>query len=183
MGIAGSYGLLRAAFVMDGEPAKMMPRSLARKVEVPETRFFSSEAEARTWLDEAPLGRGGDERAGFWIGADTRGRMMRLELWGLWDVSMANAFRAQCLRVLSALEGAPWVGLASHVRMPPQSDAVRAIQRETMTMGWRAGMTRAAVLVTSAVGRLQVKRITGESGAPMRLFSDEREARAWLAEA
>ena len=52
MGSAASFGMQRTAFVIDSALAKLMAKRLAVEHQMPNTRFFTDEAEARAWLGE-----------------------------------------------------------------------------------------------------------------------------------
>ena len=54
MAAGGPSGMVRMAFVLDSAVMKMMVRRLATENQMPNARFFDTEAEARAWLLDAP---------------------------------------------------------------------------------------------------------------------------------
>jgi hypothetical protein len=127
--------------------------------------------------------RGGSDRAGYEVSPEPAARLLVLRLWGLWDMTIALAFRADVLRAYDALEGAPWVALSLSQQNPPQKPEVQAVHTEMMGTGVRRGLRRVAVIVSSALSQMQIRRLFEESGGNpnVQFFQDEAEGRAWLA--
>jgi hypothetical protein len=99
----------------------------------------------------------------------------------LWDVPLAQAFRAELVDALSAMKGAPWVRLVILRQHPPQSDEVQEIKRPLMSDPALGECERAAMVAPSSLTAMQVRRLFTEGGTPnVRFFADERAARAWL---
>ena len=181
-----ALGMARIAFVQPSALAKMMVRRLTAEIKMPNARFFNDEAEAREWLAEAlvPARRGGNERAGFAIRANKQGRLLLLELWGLWDATVARAFRTEALAAYAEMGHGPWFVLSQSRRYMPQKDEIQAIHEECTTVALSQGLARVAVLVDSALSHVQIRRLLEEAGSPphLRFFTDEEDALAWLAE-
>jgi serine/threonine-protein kinase len=187
MGAAGPMGMARVAFVLDSAVARMMARRLATENEMPNARFFDSEAAARAWLFDAPelTRRGGGERAGFSVHANPYTRRLTLGFWGMWDVATARAFGNEVLRGYERMRGRPWVALSNARKYPPQKADVQAIHSEAIGRAFTFGLVRVAVLVDTALSQMQIRRLFEEAGSPpnLRFTSDEAEANAFLAEA
>jgi hypothetical protein len=64
---------------------------------------------------------------------------------------------------------------------PLRSDDAFEMAFEKHRVALSTGWTRVAVLVRSAVGKLQVQRHQAKSRAPVQIFHDEAEARSYLA--
>src|SRR6516162_1568403 len=77
----------------------------------------------------------------------------------------------------------PWDILSNARRYLPQKDEIQAIHKETMAAA--RGLSRVAALVDAAVSQMQIRRMFIEAGSPpnLRFFTDEDDAREWLAEA
>jgi hypothetical protein len=185
---AGSVaGMVRTAFVIDSALAKMSARRLADETKMQNARFFGDESEARAWLADTDIfaRRGGSERAGFVVHPNPHSRVLDLEFWGLWDMPTALAFRTEILRAYRVMEGRPWVVLSQSRRYLPQKEDVQAVHGEVMGVAKKHGLVRVAFLVDTALSQMQIRRLFEEAGSPphLRFFTDESEARRFLAEA
>ncbi|HEY2365098.1 MAG TPA: hypothetical protein VGH87_01885, partial [Polyangiaceae bacterium] len=184
-----SRGLSRIAVLLDSAVSQMQIRRLFEEAgSPPHLRFFTDEDDARAWLVEsrAPTRerRGGDESAGFRVTPDTRTRIVEIERWGMWTVGLASEFKKQLLEVCELMKSAPWAGLSFATRHPPQSAEVQQLQGDTMTVAKSYGCARAAMIAESALAGMMIRRLTQENHMDIaRVFTSEREARAWLAEA
>ncbi len=89
------------------------------------------------------------------------------------------------LAAFRQLRGRPWSLLSDRRLSHAQPDEVQAIIVEVMTRATALGRVKAAVLVEDAVARLQMRRLAAEASNAFvqRVFADEEEAMAWLAEA
>jgi serine/threonine-protein kinase len=154
--------------------------SLAATLSAPLRRPSSTE-HARGTVTER---RGGDERAGYRIGSAGPPRCVQLEIWGLWDVPLARAQADDMHRLFAEMGTAPWTVISLSQRNPPQKAEVQEIRREVMRKSLSVGVVRSAIVVDSAIGQMQIRRLWTEVGAldTTRFFTDEAEARAWLAE-
>jgi hypothetical protein len=89
------------------------------------------------------------------------------------------------LRAFDAMAGGTFVVFVWSRRNMPQKDDVQSVRREMMRLGREKGALRSAVLVDSALSQMQIRRLFEEAGVPLdilRFFTDETEARTWLAE-
>ena len=180
-----SMGLARVAALVDTALSQMQIRRMFEEAgSPPNLRFFTDEEDAREWLAERTNERrGGDESAGFRVTPDTRTRIVEIERWGLWNVAIASDFKTQLLEVCELMKSAPWAGLSFASRHPPQSAEVQRLQGDTMAVAKSYGCARAAMVAESALAAMMVRRLTQENHMDIaRVFTDEREARAWLAE-
>lgn len=122
----------------------------------------------------------GDERAGFELSVDRARRLIRLRMWGMWDLSVGEQFRSSVLRYARGLEGAPWSILADSREFVAQSAAISEIRRDVMTKIVPMGCHKIGALVEQAVYAMQFKRIANESHVGSAVFHDEDAAIAWV---
>jgi hypothetical protein len=150
----------------------------------PNLRFFTDEEDAREWLAEPLVRRAGDDGAGFTLRADKKARLLHLEFWGLWDMPLTRSFRTEVLAAYAEMGKGPWFALSQSRKYVPQRDDIQEIHKQCIAAGLSQGLTRIAVLLDSALGQMQIRRLFEEAGSPphLRFFTDEAEARAWLAE-
>lgn len=102
---------------------------------------------------------------------------------GFWDVETARAFAADMTRRLAELRARHGtISLLSDSReFPVQSAAVLEVLGAFTEQQLALSRSRSAILVKTALSSLQAKRLVA-SDALVRVFTDEGEARAWLAE-
>ncbi len=124
--------------------------------------------------------KGGDARAGYVIGPNTATRTLHIRNWGLWHAALLEVYRADMLRALDLLDGAPWVALADATRFPPQRPEIAVVLGELRAEGSRRGCRRAASVVASAVAQMQIRRLIEDTGIEFRAFLTVDEAKAWL---
>jgi hypothetical protein len=131
------------------------------------------------WSD-VPGGRGGDDEAGFEIAVSAAHRILRIRAWGLWSIDVAEGYREGMMAAFRVLRGQRWDVLSDRRRTMIQSEPVRAIISEVMDRATTMGRQRAAVLVTAASAKLQMRRLAAETHVAQRQFDDETEALEWL---
>jgi hypothetical protein len=127
-----------------------------------------------------PGGRGGDDEAGFEISIALEHKILRIVAWGLWSVDLAQTYRAAMFAGFRTLRGQSWAVLSDRRRTTIQNDEVRAIMSEVLDRATVMGRERAAVLVTGAVAKLQMRRLATDTRIVQHHFQDEDEALAWL---
>lgn len=115
------------------------------------------------------------------MSADLSTGIVRLKVWGFWDVDEGKAyldeFRAQASRVI----GRPWYVLADISEFAAQKPEVNAYVEKTMEFAVQNRMVRAANLVSSALSKMQIARLSMDMGLPeYSFFQVESEAVAWL---
>ncbi|AKT36961.1 serine/threonine-protein kinase [Chondromyces crocatus] len=138
---------------------------------------------------------GGQRR--FRVVADLQHCIVRLKVWGFWDIHEARAylddFRAKAALVVneaarsgassdgSAGEGRPWYVLADISEFAAQKPEVNAYVEKTMEFARKHGMRRAANLVSSALSKMQIGRLSTDMRLPeYSFFQAESDAVAWL---
>lgn len=128
--------------------------------------------------------KGGDAQIGFRIIQDRKQRLVRLEVWGLWSDELGEEFRTACTAAFRGIQGAEgWAVLADISRYPPQRPTVQQVHADMMELSVKLGIMKAANLVSSALSRMQIKRLSEESGLPLfSFFSNEADALKWLSE-
>ncbi len=120
-------------------------------------------------------------KKGFLVSVDETTKVVRVDVWGFWDVKDGQAYWQEFERKTKALLGNPWYVLANISHFPPQKPEVSVFVEKTMTHALENGLVRAANLVSSALGRMQIQRLSVESGLPLySFFTAEGEALRWL---
>jgi len=120
---------------------------------------------------------------GFEVYADYSKSILRLRVWGFWDIEDGKAYWEEFKRVAESLVGKKWYVLADISQFPAQRPDVNAFVEKTMVFARSHGMVRASNLVSSALSRMQIARLSGETGLPAyTFFQSEEEAIRWLLE-
>ncbi|MDI1444499.1 serine/threonine-protein kinase [Polyangium sp. 6x1] len=120
-------------------------------------------------------------KKGFLVTVDGATNVVRVDVWGFWDVGDGKAYWEEFERKTRPLLGKPWYVLANISNFPPQKPDVSAFVEKTMTHARGNGLVRAANLVSSALGRMQIQRLSVETGLPLySFFTTEGEALRWL---
>ncbi len=118
---------------------------------------------------------------GFEVRADLKLGILRLRVWGFWDIEDGQAYWAQFKHEADLLIGKPWHVLADISQFPAQRPDVNAYVEKTMLYARSNGMVRASNLVSSALSRMQIARLSAESGLPAYTFFQSEEAAVkWL---
>ncbi|HSN97229.1 MAG TPA: serine/threonine-protein kinase, partial [Candidatus Nanopelagicales bacterium] len=117
----------------------------------------------------------------FQVRADESNGIVHLKVWGFWDVDEARAyldeFRAQASRVSQG----PWYVLADISEFAAQKPEVSVFVEKTMEFAREHQMRRAANLVSSALSRMQIARLSMDMGLPeYSFFQSEADAVTWL---
>lgn len=137
----------------------------------------------------APLRRNRSVERRFTVRADPGTGILRLKVWGFWDVAEGKAYLEEFRRVASnLLEGRTnagskrrWYVLADISEFPAQKPEVNVFVEQTMAYATANGMLKAANLVSSALTRMQIGRLSADMGLPeFSFFTSEAEAVAWL---
>jgi serine/threonine protein kinase len=117
----------------------------------------------------------------FKVSADLERGILRLKVWGFWTLDEGIAYWEDFLIKVRPLVGRPWYVLADISEFPPQKDDVREYLAKLMAFAGQNGMVRAANLVSSALPKMAIARMSAEMGLPaFSFFSSEAEAIAWL---
>lgn len=106
--------------------------------------------------------------------------LMRIEVVDFWPVSIIPHYVAELNRQIGALElsGGCQRILVDMTRYPIQSQAVAKAHAKIIAYGRNDLKALTAVVMTSALSKLQAKRMANLAGHE--LFEDEESARAWL---
>lgn len=117
------------------------------------------------------------------IDFDEQTRVLTLWRSGFWDVAMAESYAAEVNAKLAEL--APRYsrfGILSDNRDSPvqSSEVIKALEPLSGRILRRREFGRVALVMKQLLSKLQAERIG--SADHVRLFFDEQEARAWLAE-
>jgi serine/threonine-protein kinase len=108
-------------------------------------------------------------------------RILRLKVWGFWDVPEAKDYLEEFLAKASRLVGGPWYVLADIADFTAQKPEVNPYLGKAMEFAASHGMRRAANLVNSALSKMQIARLSKDMGLPeFSFFTSEDEAVAWL---
>jgi hypothetical protein len=89
----------------------------------------------------------------------------------------------EIVRLLDQIDRPRFVQLIDARLAPPRNDPAFETTIERYQTAFYRGFAATAILVRSAVGKLHVRRMLGESGAQAGVFDDEMEAMRYLAEA
>jgi serine/threonine-protein kinase len=117
----------------------------------------------------------------FQITADQHRHILRLKVWGFWTMDEAKAYWDEFQAKARPLFGTPWYVLADIADFPPQKGEVTELVGKTMNFARTNGMVRAANLVSSALSKMHIARMSAEMGLPAySFFSSEMEAITWL---
>ncbi|GAC1582359.1 MAG: hypothetical protein NVS3B20_26950 [Polyangiales bacterium] len=133
-------------------------------------------------LASAPTNRltAGDERGGFEAIAEKGRHLLVVRLWGHWDEAIARQFVAAVESLGADLSRKSWGSLVDSRRFMVQSPAIQELRQESVQRAVVLGCTKMAVLVTSAVYKLQFKRMSRIANVHTEFFVDEKAALAWL---
>ncbi|MDC3982914.1 serine/threonine-protein kinase [Polyangium jinanense] len=120
-------------------------------------------------------------KKGFLVTVDGATNVVRVDVWGFWDLGDGKGYWEEFERKTRPLLGKPWYVLANISNFPPQKPEVSAFIEKTMTHARQHGLVRAANLISSALGRMQIQRLSVETGLPVySFFTTEGEALRWL---
>ena len=127
--------------------------------------------------------KAGDANGGFEASVDKRNRLLRVRLWGIWDVPLAEQFVATVAALGADLAGSPWSSLVDARKFMVQSPQILQLRQESLNRAATLGCTKMATLVESAAYSLQFKRLAGSSHIQTETFHDEISAMMWLRKA
>lgn len=124
--------------------------------------------------------RAGDEQRGFEVVLDRIGRMIRVKLWGFWEIPMAEAFSSSVVEFGEELRRTSWSALVDSRLFVAQTQRVTEIRQEAMNKLKGLGCTRIAAVTSAAVYTMQFKRIATESHVESAVFNDTQTALEWI---
>jgi serine/threonine protein kinase len=117
----------------------------------------------------------------FQVTTDPSTGILRVKVWGFWDIEEGKAYLEEFRQKASTLLGKPWYVLADIADFQAQKPDVSPYVEQTMTFARENGMRRAANLVNSALSKMQISRLSADTGLPeYSFFTVESQAVAWL---
>jgi hypothetical protein len=120
-------------------------------------------------------------KKGFTVAVDRERSIVRMKLWGFWTVDDAKAYWEEFTTKAATVAGKPWCVLADVADFAVQRPDVNAYIEKTMLYARANGMVRAANLVSNALSKMQVARLSQETGLPsFSFFPSEADAIRWL---
>lgn len=124
-----------------------------------------------------------ETKRGYTITVESSQQLLRLVFWGFWDSDtaerMARDFEQKVSRAITP--DTPWNILADLSEFPPQSADVQAILAKTMLFAKQHGLHKAARVISSAITKIQIARLSQEQNLPENsFFYTEDEALQWL---
>jgi serine/threonine-protein kinase len=120
-------------------------------------------------------------KKGFLVTVDCATNVVRVYVWGFWDIKDGKGYWEEFERKTRPLLGKPWYVLANITHFPPQKPEVSVFVEKTMKHARENGLVRAANLVSSALGRMQIQRLSVETGLPLySFFTTDGDALRWL---
>lgn len=129
----------------------------------------------------APVTGVGLKKKGFIVELDNRRAIVKVKVWGFWTVEDGHAYVDEFKRVASKVIGRPWYVLADISEFTAQKPEVSALVEQTMAFAMSNGLVKAANLVNSSLGKMQISRLSQAMGLPeFSFFQSERQAIEWL---
>lgn len=129
----------------------------------------------------APVTSVGLKKKGFIVELDNRRAIVKVKVWGFWTVEDGQAYVDEFKRVASKVIGRPWYVLADISEFTAQKPEVSALVEQTMAFATSNGLVKAANLVNSSLGKMQISRLSQAMGLPeFSFFQNERQAIEWL---
>jgi serine/threonine protein kinase len=123
----------------------------------------------------------GLKKKGFIVELDNRRAIVKVKVWGFWTVEDGQAYLDEFKRVASKVIGRPWYVLADISEFTAQKPEVSALVEQTMAFATSNGLVKAANLVSSTLGKMQISRLSQAMGLPeFSFFQTEKQAVDWL---
>lgn len=120
---------------------------------------------------------------GFEIAINIRRHILRVRLWGLWDVELAKKYKyalAEKMREIHG-NGGGWYGLADFTRCYPKSEKVQYMIREYIEAAGEQGMKNIVYLGDKSDLQLRLDQVFSENGEHV-FAGSEQEAIQYLFE-
>jgi hypothetical protein len=127
-----------------------------------------------------PHVQAGEERRGFEIFPEDADHVVRLRLWGAWDMPLAKEFRRAVLDVARRLTGKPWWILSDSRLFYVQSPEIALFRQEIMSTVTRLGCQKIAAVVSSARYSQQFFQMADDSHVRSAVFLDDADALDWI---
>ncbi len=128
-----------------------------------------------------PVTSVGLKKKGFLVELDQRRAIVKVKVWGFWTVEDGQAYVDEFKRAATRVLGRPWYVLADISDFTAQKPEVSALVEQTMAFATSNGLVKAANLVSSSLGKMQISRLSQAMGLPeFSFFQTERQAIEWL---
>lgn len=128
-----------------------------------------------------PVTSVGLKKKGFIVEVDKRLAIVKVKVWGFWTVEDGQSYLEEFKRAAIKVIGRPWYVLADISEFTAQKPEVSALVEQTMAFATSNGLVKAANLVSSSLGKMQISRLSQAMGLPeFSFFQTERQAIEWL---
>ncbi|MBK9266753.1 MAG: protein kinase [Polyangiaceae bacterium] len=132
-------------------------------------------------VGNAPVTGVGLKKKGFIVEVDVRRAIVKVKVWGFWTLEDGHAYVDEFKRAAAKVIGRPWYVLADISEFTAQKPEVSALVEQTMSYATSNGLVKAANLVSSSLGKMQIARLSQAMGLPeFSFFQTERQAIDWL---
>lgn len=120
-------------------------------------------------------------QAPFTLSVDFAGRLIRYKFSSVWDLDTYQRYKQAALTEMRKFKATstPFDMLGDLTEHPPQPQFLNHEREEMVRLTGDMGLRKCAIIVSSAISRLQLSRLTSDSYA---FFSSEADAMAWLRE-
>lgn len=148
---------------------------------VPAARTVAAPSPKNEAAGHTPATGVGLKKKGFFVEVDMRLAIVKVKVWGFWTVEDGQAYVDEFKRVAQKVLGRPWYVLADISEFTAQKPEVSALVEQTMAYATANGLVKAANLVSSSLGKMQIARLSQAMGLPeFSFFQTERQAIEWL---
>ncbi|MBN2383550.1 hypothetical protein JXQ70_11775 [bacterium] len=100
----------------------------------------------------------GDNDRGFEFAVDQPNRQMTLRAWGFWKADLVEIFKDKMNNSISEFKGSKWDLLFDFSEFRPQKTEILEVFENIIIKASNNGLERVAVVVSSAITRLQIMR-------------------------
>ena len=108
-------------------------------------------------------------------------KILKFKMIGSWDIKDGDDWGEEFKQKSKSLLGGKWYVLADLSEFPAQKSEIQQKLAELMEFAGKNGMKKAANLVQKQLSKMQIERLSAESGLPaFSFFQDENEAIEWL---
>ncbi len=115
---------------------------------------------------------------------DVRSDVVALRVWGLFNDEMAERYCDDLVAAFRKVAGGTWYVLADISQFPPQKPHIQEKLAAVMVKAGEMGMKKAANVVDRSLNKMQIKRLSVETGLPDFAFhTEEHLALNWLRQA
>ncbi|HLM72409.1 MAG TPA: hypothetical protein VK459_06955 [Polyangiaceae bacterium] len=166
---------------LPADPGRNRPSDPARNRPSSPPQPRPSDPPGRQASPDAQSGVSTARRKGFLVTLDRARNIVRVKVWGFWTIDDAKAYWDEFKAKADMAAGKPWYVLADIADFSAQKPDVNVYVEKTMSYARTNGMVRAANLVSSALSKMQISRLSQETGLPsFSFFQSESDAIRWL---